>query len=294
MTLFADVPMTQYVADSFGDHPPSLSASVAHLLLTRSPAHARHAHPRISPAYRQKEDDRFDLGSAAHAVLLEGRDDVIEVCDFKDWKTNAAKAARDTARAAGKIPLLPDQTSTVASVVLSAKQALRSCPDLVGYSADDMLAEQTALWQEGDAYCRCRPDWMAPDRSLVISFKTTANAEPDAFTRQALNLGYVLQAAFECRAIECAAGVKPTYVWLCTETDPPHASSLIGLSPAMADLGMRQFRAAVALWSECMTTGEWPGYPARIAYVDPPEWAVGQWTERENAMANAGEEVSAL
>jgi hypothetical protein len=39
-------------------------------------------------------------------------------------------------------------------------------------------AEQSILWQEDNAWCRCRPDLLSSDRRIVVDYKTTENAEP--------------------------------------------------------------------------------------------------------------------
>jgi len=65
--------MTNYHLDK-SNNPPSLSRSVAHILLTQTPYHAWLAHPRLNPDYMPDEDSKFDIGTATHAMLLEGVD----------------------------------------------------------------------------------------------------------------------------------------------------------------------------------------------------------------------------
>src|SRR3990167_5120693 len=60
------MPMAEYQGDPGPE--PSLGPGIAKLLVTRSPAHAWAAHPRLNPEYREKESSAFDLGSAAHAM----------------------------------------------------------------------------------------------------------------------------------------------------------------------------------------------------------------------------------
>src|SRR5579885_3028935 len=98
-----DVPAEDYHADPAPE--PSLSAGIARRLISQSPLHAWTAHPRLNPDHRDEHGDRLDFGSAAHSLLLEGLD-VCEVIEADSWRTNAAKDARDGARASGLIPLL--------------------------------------------------------------------------------------------------------------------------------------------------------------------------------------------
>lgn len=241
-----------------------------------------------------EEDARFDLGSAAHAVLLEGRRDLLAVVDAKDFRTAKARAERDAARAEGKIPVLAEQREAIEHMVVVAMAKLAACPDLAGIPADSLVAERTILWQDGDTWLRCRPDWMAPDHSLIVSYKTTGNAEPDAFTRQILGLGYDVQAAFELAGVKAATGQDARYVWLVQEVDEPYACSLIGLSPDLADLAESKYRVAVERWQHCLATNTWPAYPERICYIDAPAYARAAWTERENAHDNELHPVEGL
>jgi hypothetical protein len=78
---------------------------VAKILLDRSPLHAWHAHPRLNPDYRHDDDTKFDVGNIAHKLML-GRGKDIVVLEFDDWRTKAAKDAREAAAAAGKLAVL--------------------------------------------------------------------------------------------------------------------------------------------------------------------------------------------
>ena len=270
--IYPDVPIAKYVADDFGGHPASLSSSVAHKLLTRSPAHARWMHARLNPAWQPSDDARFDLGTAAHAVILEGKRELIAPLPFDDFRTKAAKEARDTARANGLIPLRADDALAVNVMATNVEKALATSPDLVGLGP--LVAEHTLLWTDAGVTLRCRPDWITRDRAVILSLKTSHNAEPDAFTRTMLNLGYDVQCAFETAAVEALTGVAPKYVWIVVEADPPYAVSLVGPSPMLLELGRAKYQRACAIWRECMASGVWPAYPDRIAYVEPPPWAM--------------------
>lgn len=276
MTLLSGIPMSQYVADEF-DGPPSLSSSVAHRLLTRSPLHAWTCHPRLNPDYEPSDERAFDLGTAAHGVLLEGRE--LFVVDYPDYRSKHAQALRDLAKEAGQLPVLAHQALAIREMILTARLALDNSPDLTGIGP--LVAEQTCLWEFGGAHLRCRPDWVTPDHALILSYKTTqANAEPNAFLRTLMGSGYDVQAAFELAGVKAATGVDARYVWLVQEVEPPYACSLLGMSPMLYDLAQRKVARAAYLWAECMTTGQWPGYPERVCYLEPPAWSVSQFAEQ--------------
>src|SRR5262245_60670140 len=113
-------------ADAYHIDPcpsPSLSASIAKLLSSRTPLHAWYAHPRLNPAYEVDTDQKFDIGTACHSLILNDPR-IFHIVDADDWRTKDAKAQRDEARAAGKVPLLALQWKRVNDMCLSARTQL--------------------------------------------------------------------------------------------------------------------------------------------------------------------------
>ena len=265
------MPTSQRAAGS-ADHDgtPALSASIAHLLLTRSALHAWTAHPRLNPNYQQIESAEFDYGRAAHSLLLEGDKSSLYVIEAADWRTKAAQEARDKARADGLTPLLARQMAKVQRMVGIAKEYIADSELADVFAAGD--AEHSLAWMEGATQCRSRLDWLTEDRCLVLDYKTAANANPDAFTSIAVGYGYAMQEAFYRRAVAKVYGAEPRFVFLVQEKEPPFACSLVAFDPAMQELGDRQAQYALALWGAAMANGEWRGYPSRIAYLEPPAW----------------------
>jgi hypothetical protein len=281
--VIPDMPMASYVADDHAD-APTLNASVAHILLTRSPFHAWYAHPKLNPAWEPEYETKWDIGTAAHGALLEGRGPKdwyivrdVDGVPFEDYKKPAARVIRDAARADGKLPLLAKHAAIIRPMATNARAKLAECPDLDGVTSV-MEAETTCVWRQGDAILRCRPDWLSLDRKLIVSYKTTgASASPDEFMRTILHQGYALQAAFELAAIKAAFGVDAHYVWLVGEVDPPHAVSLLGMTPGVFDYAQDRLTRAVRIWADCLASNLWPGYPDGAQYVDLPRWADVAW-----------------
>lgn len=278
------IPMRDYAADDVGAPEPCLHSSAAHRLLTRSPHHAWWAHPKLG-GHASPPNDAMNLGSAAHAILLEGNAGVIDALDYPDWRTAAARAARAESLAAGRIPLLATEAEAVMLMASRAQRAIGDSPSLAGLGPLD--SEQTYVWSEHrvnaagidrDVWCKSRPDAMSRDRSVVLSYKTTSlSAEPEHYTRTIIDRGYDLQAAFEIAGIEAVDGVRPThYIWVVQEASEPYEVSLIGLGPQLAERAIGLFDAAVALWGECVARDDWPGYPDRVCYVAPPAWAMAE------------------
>ena len=186
-----DIPADDYHADPTPE--PSLSSSIAKVLIARTPRHARLQHPRLNPNFERSHNKKYDIGIAAHAMLLEGEDVFVEV-DARDFKSDAAKEARDAAYAAGKTPLLPHQIETVGAMNKAAHAQLDRHEEARGIF-DHGKAEQTIIWQEAGIWCKARPDLIVSGGALW-DYKTTTDANPDVWQRQCFNLGADIQASW--------------------------------------------------------------------------------------------------
>jgi hypothetical protein len=269
-----------------------LSASIATKLITRSPRHAWHAHPRLNPNFEPEEKPIFDLGKAAHAQLLEGNARV-EVIDTPDWKTKAAKEARDAARAAGRIPILKKHWDAVIAMADVADAQLEAYEG--AYKAfKDGKPEQTLIWKEGPIWCRARPDWLPHKGETLWDLKTTGgSAEPDAWIRTNLFPRPALQAAFYLRGARAVLEwANPEFRFVVQENKAPYQLSVIALAPSALALAEAQVEAAIGQWAFCIAADEWPGYPPHIAWAEAPgyvEWAWGERKTREQVLKDAGQ-----
>ena len=259
---------------------PSLSASIAHELLSSSAWHAWVAHPMLNPAYQREDDERFDLGTAAHAYLLEGEAG-FAIVQAPDWRTKVAKDARDHARAEGKIPLLADRWGDVQAMAVAARKQLQAheaqpCPLSTGQP------EQTLIWQEGETWCRERLDWLHDDRKTIDDYKTTgASANPEVWTRALFGAGHDVQAAFYLRGLKTLTGIEAAFRFVVQENFPPFALSVIGLAPDALALAERKVAHALACWQHCLVSGRWPGYPTQTCWATLPPWEEARWMERQ-------------
>ena len=257
---------------------PSLSSSIARLLCESSPAHAREAHPRLNPQCVEEEAEHFDIGTAAHAILLEGSA-AVTVIDAKDWRTNDAKAQRDAARTAGKIPLLVKIWADVQAMVTAARAQLDAHHD--GRAMFTVGApEQTLIWREEDVWCRARLDWLRAGG--IDDYKTTgASANPEVISRTLFGNGWDIQAAFYLRGLKAIAGTDAMFRFACQETYPPYALSVIALGPDAMVLAEKRVLYAIERWRESLTANRWPAYPTQTAYASVPTWIESAWLEKE-------------
>lgn len=276
-----DLTSDQYHADQV-DERPSLSASIAHLLCSQTPAHARAAHPKLNPDARRREEKHLDIGTVVHALLLEGNDAGLELVDAENWRTKAAQEQRDAARAAGRVPLLVNQVEDVYAITAAAREQIaahKADPPLL----TDGLAEQTLVWEEpGGVLCRSRLDWLRDDRAAIDDLKTTSrSASPAAYSKALFGVGGDVQAAFYLRGVQAVFGADAEFRWMIVETTPPYALSVVAPGPDVLTIGRKKVDFAIAQWRECLERDEWPGYPSRVCFAELPPWEEARWLERE-------------
>jgi hypothetical protein len=288
--IFSDIPMERYLADPCA--APSVSSGCVHTLLTRSPFHAWADHPKNPHRIPGDESTDMDIGTLAHALLLEKSEERAAVIDPheypglrggipKGWTNDAIRAARDQARAAGRVPILLADMERVRAMRDAALEYIAKSE--IADVFDEGEAETTVIAQEGDVWLRARPDWITNDRSFHVSFKTTpGSAEPMSFVRYRMSsLGYDTALRFYARAIAGATGHEPASCILIQESQPPYRCAMVGLAPALADLCDRKVSRAIEIFGDCLKRGRWPEYPHRICYADPMPWQEAQFEERQ-------------
>jgi hypothetical protein len=277
-----DLPAAAYHADPCPE--PSLSCSIANLLCHASPAHARQAHPRLNPDAVDEKREEFDLGTIAHALLLEGSADRIAIVDAKDFRTKAAQEARDAAYAAGQLPILAARWVDVQAMVVAARAQLDQHADGGRWMFTGGKPEQTVIWQEDGLWCRARLDWLRHSSAGVAidDYKTTSgSANPEAWSRAMFDRGADLQAAWYRRAVAALTEQDAPFRYAVQETFPPYALSVISLGPDALLLAEKKVLYALDVWRSCLASNTWPGYPRQTAYAGLPPWEEARWLERE-------------
>lgn len=277
--IFYDYPEHMYHADPCSD--PSLSASIIKPLLTQSPLHAWYKHSRLNPSYEPENKNSFDIGRAAHSLILNDPKN-FEIVDAPDWRKKENQEKRDNAYICGRIPLLKSQHEEVLAMVARATEQLTTHECENAFSIKGK-SEVTLIWQECDVWCRARVDYIAENGRDFYDYKTTdQSANPENASRLIFNLRYDITSAFYRRGIRKLFGIEnPNYRFVIQEKEAPYALSIVALDPAAEGLADRKIDEAIRLWGECLRTNTWPGYTNRIAYVGAPAWHEKQWLDRE-------------
>jgi hypothetical protein len=278
-----DLPADVYHENDF-DVRPALSSSIIKTLLERSPRHAWHQHPKLNPSWKPDDGDgKFDVGTVAHSIFLEGNENRVVVCDFGDWRKKEAQEARDRARDAGKIPLLTDQYDRVHELVLALGSTIGD------FDADPPLfqngrPERTITWEEDGVLCKARPDFLHDDLRTIDDLKTTGRlAAPERVSWLVFGGGFDVQAAFYLRGLGAVAPAARSreFRLVFVETERPYAVACYSLTPAALALANQKVDLALGIWKRCVESGAWPSYPRRVVHLEAPGWEENRVAERE-------------
>jgi hypothetical protein len=289
--IYPGLSMAEYLA------MPAVSASLLQTAIDECPRAAWHRSWMNPHARADASDEAQSAGTVAHGILLEGSTANVVVVDAKDWRTNTAKEARDAAIAAKKTAILPHQMKVVEAMVAAAREfidSLRLAPpeDLArsvwaAFQPGGGESEVTMVCEDDGVLCRIRPDRISLDRTLITDYKTCGStAEPDTWGRtQMVRMGFYTSGAFYRRVVKKLCGVTPAYVFLVQEQAAPYLCSLVGMNSDAEDLGDRKVSRGMSTWRACMTSGNWPAYPARVVYPELPAW---EFTREEEGEVRAG------
>lgn len=263
---------------------PELSSSVLQALLAGSPLHAWAAHSRLNPNAEREDARNMEIGSVAHKLVLGAGADIV-VLDFKDYRTNAAKAARDEATALGKIPCLA--CDFVRAEELSVGLAV-AAEAFMGMPISKCLREVVLLWRNPKTGCwrKAMLDICTPDLLRWADLKTTqASVAPDPCAKRIYD-GYHVQAAFYRSGLDALhpeGRGRRSFGFIFGETSAPFAvSAPIDLTPGGWELAQQQVDVGSALWDSCLKLDRWPAFDQDPQQAEPPPYVVAGWLARMN------------
>lgn len=274
-------------ADRYFDDPcpePSLTQSIIKVLNAKSPRHAAFDHPRLNPYGRRDDPSKAQfLGSAVHRLAL-GRGREVSVIRYRDYRSGAARDARDLAVANKRIPIL----ESVYSDALRMADVLREKIDEALEGAP-YETEVPFVWQRptrfGPIWARGMLDVWSRAIATGLDVKTTAgDATPEAVGRDIAANQYDVQDSWYRDGIgrvipELAGRVR--FEFLYVETAAPNGSRPFVVDEASRFIAQKQCDRAADLFARCLRDRDWPSYPRRPALVGTPPWYQNAWLARE-------------
>lgn len=266
-----------YFADKVLEETPTLSQSIATLIVDKSPLHAWANHPRLGNCAERGDTKAMDDGTLMHHMLLGTGADSVVLIDAKDFRTKDAQALRDAAVADGKLPVLAHKhAELLAGVGMMRDRMADAGVDLDLFDAAQ--SEAGILWYEDGIACRGRMDKLHVERRTIFDVKKSRSAHPLACARHMLSYGYDIQWAAYTSGLDAltqAQGhVDMQFIFI--EDKAPYAVTVGRPDGIMRELGTKKWKQAVATWKACLASGKWPGYATAPVRLEAPAWAISQ------------------
>lgn len=222
----------------------------------------------------------FDIGHAAHAKILGVGLEVVEypaehITPSGNVSTKAATLAwAETVRAAGKVPVSPDDMRKVEgmSEAVLAEPAARAV-------LESAASEVSIIAEVNGVPIRARFDLLGERRGGDL--KTARDASPAGFNRAVHQRGYHIQQAWYDDAYEAVTGhrLESAFKFIVVESHAPYLVGVWDLDPMWREAGAIKAAEARDIYKRCMDSGAWPGYGAGTLIA--PTYAVYEGEDTE-------------
>jgi len=249
----------------------SLSVSGAKKLLPPScPAVFDYERSHPKPPTAQMEE-----GTIVHAMLL-GTDARAVVLDYPNYSKKEAQQARDAARAAGRIPVLPHKYAELEAVA----QAVLDDDECAGLLAEGD-SEASMFWvdEEAGIWCRGRIDRLTHFDGLptIVDLKTAASSAPDKFAKSVDEYCYYMQSEWYREGLAALLGCDRDdvdFVFVVVPTEPPYLPMAYRLEdPRDIAIGRQRNAIAREKYADCAAVNAWPKWSSDIHPLSLPGYA---------------------
>jgi hypothetical protein len=209
------------------------------------------------------------LGSGTHALLF-GQESRVVV--YPGQRRGKAWDAFEEEHA-GKIILTATEAKTAHGIVDAVRghDLARALLWPEPADTDGVWYEHRIDWQRDGRMCRSTPDVYYADvidRTVtIVDLKTTRDASPDWFCREAIRRAYHAQLVFYAEAL----GEDPHHCDLrivAVESKPPHAVVVWQLTPGAIEHGQMLIGQWWEQLRQCEDAGTWPGYTQAMQRLD--------------------------
>ena len=219
------------------------------------------------------------FGQVVHKMLLEPDDFFQEfvVAPDIDRRTKAGKEEwalfEDGVASTGVTVIKRDVYEQAREMVLTAMSN-----DLV----KTLLTGQHEVpyfWTDEDTCedCKCRVDCITQigESTVIVDYKTCADASTDSFMRDAIRYGYDLQSAMYSEGIERNTGKKPLFIFIAQEKNPPYSINILQADEPFIQHGYDLFREYIGTYHYCKETDNWYGFTGKdniLNTLSLPSW----------------------
>lgn len=278
--LYPDITEKEYHADPCEEI--SASRSLIKTIVEKTPKHAFIQHPRLYTPKAEPKEDKFDLGTAAHSMLLgKGIGAVRAPEEWADWRKGDAKEWRASTREGGGIPMLQNQYDRASEMCESVREQLPEHGLERLFNPEFGKPEVVAVSNDKTGgFCRIMIDWLEGDLTITDLKTTDIDLNIENAGRHCASMGYEFQHAFYERVMvslfpELEGRLK--FQFLFVEAKPPFSILPVVLPSEAIAKGRFYVNRGLEIWANCKKTERWPRFSPGIKTVEYPAWSVANF-----------------
>lgn len=226
--------------------------------MMKSMAHWKYYHDNPDDS----DTEALQFGRAYHKLMLEPDDFDNEfiVSPKFDRRTKDGKAAYEEflKKAEGK-EVINEETY---QKLLEMQKALYDTPFVKLLIKGEH--EKSFFWKDKETGipCKCRPDSFGQikDQYVAIDLKTTKDAETDHFMRDAIKLGYDIQACHYCEGLETVYNKPFKFIFIAQEKTAPYLVNVLEADEYFMASGRELRGKLLEEYKKAEETGIYEGY----------------------------------
>lgn len=207
-----------------------------------------------------EQKEAYDVGTLAHALILEGSlDHLIKFVPHKDYRTKAAKAAKDDALNEGLIPINESEEYSKLGAVYRMRDEVMKHP-IAAELFTGHQSEVSIFWEQEGVPMKARVDAIKP--GIWADLKTMVSPAPDEVKKQISNYGYYIQKEHYLTGGQAATGFRPDWYFVAAGKSEPHSVSVHTVNePEAIEAAQARIDYAIRRYKYAQEYG-WTGYTA--------------------------------
>lgn len=199
----------------------------------------------------------YAMGRLTHTLVFEPEKFQAEYAIWEDGDRRGSAWKEFQVANEGKTIFKPNEIGTAVAMADAVKRH-----PLVTHYLDGGLFEHAIYWTDPDTGlpCKARPDWIIPERRMLIDLKTCQSAESRRFGSAAGRYAYHLQLAHYANAITYGLGWAPNAVKIvAVEKEAPHDVSIFNVGSDDLMIAAEEVAELLRAVKTCRQTNSWPG-----------------------------------
>lgn len=237
----------------------------------QSPAHFLH-----NQTEKRKDTKALRRGRAVSLALFEPEMYRTSYAVFEDRKAGKEWDRFKAAMGPDVEILKPDESDEIKAIVAAVRSSEMARPYVTGGKG-----EVSICWTHKQADlpnnpgfsidCKGRLDFV-PNWCALSDVKTTRNADPEAFSKQAFQLGYHVAASWYVDAWKNLTGEERPFFLVAVEATPPHVVQVFKVTDEELAKGRATYLARLDRLALCRKESRYPGYAEAVMDLPIPPW----------------------